>query len=140
MSVNAGNPTFADDISLIALTPFYLQTLLHIVECYCNQWKVSINVDKSIVTVFTKKQTQHVVAVSYDGRALNQTASFIHLGVLYTFNLRNKDRIATRLQKAKNALFVISAQGVHSQGVNPLVSVGLYTKIILPVALYGSAL
>ena len=77
MSVNAGNPTFADDISLIALTPFHLQKLLDIVECYCKQyqWKVSINVDNSSVTVFTKKQTQPVVAASYDGRVLSLTAS-----------------------------------------------------------------
>ena len=54
--------------------------------------------------------------------------------------MKNKDRISQRLQKAKNALFALAAQGVHAQGVNPLVSVGLYSKIVVPIALYGSEL
>ena len=54
LSVAAGNPAFADDISLLALTPFHLQMMLNIVYSYCQQWNVAINVDKSSVSVFTK--------------------------------------------------------------------------------------
>ena len=32
--------------------------------------------------------------------------------------MKNKDRISQRLQKAKNALFALAAQGVHAQGVS----------------------
>ena len=34
----------------------------------------------------------------------------------------------------------MSAQGVHAQGVNPPVSVDLYSKVIVPIVLYGSEL
>jgi len=34
----------------------------------------------------------------------------------------------------------MSAQGVHAQGVNPKVSVDIYSKVIIPIALYGSEL
>ena len=34
--------------------------------------------------------------------------------------------------------FALAAQGVHTQGLKPLVSVGLYSKIVVPIALYGS--
>jgi len=34
----------------------------------------------------------------------------------------------------------MSAQGVHDQGINPLVSVNLYSKVIVSIALYGSEL
>jgi len=64
-----------------------------------------------------------------------QTASCI-----YSYNLKDKDRVPQRLQKAKNALFSMSAQGVHAQGVNPKVSVNIYSKVIIPIALYGSEL
>jgi len=53
--------------------------------------------------------------------------------------MKNNDRISQR-QKAKNALFALAAQGVHPQGVNPLVSVGFYSTIVVPIALYGSEL
>jgi len=31
----------------------------------------------------------------------------------------------------------MSAQGIQAQGVNPLVSANLYSKVIVPIALYG---
>ena len=34
----------------------------------------------------------------------------------------------------------MSAQCVHARGINPLVSVNLYSKFIVPKALYGSEL
>jgi len=46
MSVCTGNPAFADDISLLALTPFHLQRLVDIVHTFFLHWKVSVNVDK----------------------------------------------------------------------------------------------
>ena len=54
LSVTAGNPAFADDNPLLAVTPFHLKMILNIVYSYCQQWNVAINVDKSSVTVFTK--------------------------------------------------------------------------------------
>ena len=37
-------------------------------------------------------------------------------------------------------IFAISAQGLHPYGLNPLVSVNLYKKIIVPIVLYGCEL
>ena len=76
----------------------------------------------------------------YGDRPIKQTDSFVHLGSFYSYNLKNSDKIHQRLQKAKHALFSLSEQGVHAQGVNPLVSADLNSKIIMPIALYGSEL
>ena len=65
--------------------------------------------------------------------AIALSVRLVHLGILYSFNMKNKDRISQRLQKANNVLF-------HAQGVNPLVSVGLYLKIVVPYVLYDSEL
>jgi len=64
------------------------------------------------------------------------------LGILYSYNWKYeyKDKISHRLQKATNALFSLSAQDVHAQGVNPLVSVDVYSNVVIPIALYGSEL
>jgi len=58
MSMCCGNPTFADDISLLALTLWHLQKMVDMVFRYCKQWNVSINVETSSVTVFTKSRSQ----------------------------------------------------------------------------------
>ena len=105
MSVSCGNPAFADDVSLLALTPFHLQKMVDIVFKFCEHWSVSINVAKSSVTVFTKSRSQPIANIVYGDCPIIQTDSFVHLGILYSYNLKYKDKICQRLQKAKNALF-----------------------------------
>ena len=80
------------------------------------------------------------VNIFYGGRHISWTDSFVHLGIHYSFNLKNKDRISQRLHKTKHALFFISAKVVHAWGINPLVSVYLYSKVIVPKELYSSEL
>lgn len=52
-SIQLGNPAFADDIALIALSPFCLQSLLDIVYEYCQTWHMDINVGKSVTVVYS---------------------------------------------------------------------------------------
>ena len=106
--------------------------MVDIVYDYCQHWNVSINVDKS-----SERRSQPEVNILYGNRSLVQTDSFVHLGIVYSYNLKDKDRVSQRLQKAKNALFAMSAQGFHAQGVNPKVSVDIYFNVFIPNALYG---
>jgi len=45
LSVEAGNPAFADDISMLALAPFHLQMVLDIVYSYFQQWNIAIKAE-----------------------------------------------------------------------------------------------
>ena len=54
ISINSGAPTFADDISLIALTPYNLQMLVDIVYQYFVKWQFSISVEKSCILTYSK--------------------------------------------------------------------------------------
>jgi len=54
--------------------------------------------------------------------------------------MKTKERISQRLQKVNDALFALAAQGDHARGLTPLVSVGMYSKIVGQIALYGSEL
>jgi len=73
-------------IKIILLILIY-KSILH--DCvvlalkYCRQWNVSINVDKSSITVFTKSRSQPVVDIRFGDRSIKQTESFVHLGILY---------------------------------------------------------
>jgi hypothetical protein len=140
MSVSVSNPTFADDIALIAMSPLHLQRLVDIVYRYCNTWNVDINVDKSNVVVFNKKRKQPQVGIIYGSEYINQTNSSKHLGILQESNMKLHTRINERIQKGKNAFYSMAGQGLHPSGVNPLVSVGLYMKIVIPTVLYASEL
>ena len=56
MSIKSGNTTFADDISLSALTPYSLQFLLDMVYQYSQVWRFSISVNKSCLMKFPNKR------------------------------------------------------------------------------------
>ena len=140
MSIKGGNPTFADDISLIAVSPLYLQQLVDIVYRYCYTWNIDINVGKSNTVVFTKRRSIPQVGILYGHQYIEQTDNATHLGILQSSNLKMRSRIQERLLKARHAFYSIVSQGVHPYGLNPLVSVSLYSKIVVPTALYGAEL
>ena len=102
-----------------------------------NEWRCDINVKKSNVIVFSKMRNSPDAGIMYGSDFFVQTNSTVHLGIRQDSNLKITHRINERCQKAKNAFFAISAQGLHPYGLNPLVSVNLYKKII---ALYGCEL
>jgi len=85
ISVQGGNPTFADDISLLALTPLHLQRMIDSMFKFCHQWDVSINVDKSTITLLTKSCSKPVVNTPFSDHPIKQTKSFVHLGFFFHF-------------------------------------------------------
>ena len=42
--------------------------------------------------------------------------------------------------RSENALYVVTAHGVYVQGINMLLSADLYSNIVVPIALCGSAI
>ena len=49
--LQAGNPTLADDLTLIAMPPSLLQKMLSIVESYVNKWLLTISYTKSFIMI-----------------------------------------------------------------------------------------
>jgi len=78
--------------------------------------------------------------IMYGSDVFEQRNSTVHLGIRQDYNLNIMHRMNERCQKAKNAFFAISAYGLHPYGLNPLVSVNVYKKIIVLIALYGCEL
>ena len=140
MSTPVSNPSFADDIALLAISPSNLQNMIDMVYRYCQSWRIEVNVKKSSVIVFSKKRYEPRVGILYGQHFLPQDKSMTHLGIIHDSNLKLGNRLKERIQKSRNALFSMVGQGVNPQGVNPIVSANLYCKIILPILLYGSEL
>ena len=59
MSICCGNPAFADDISLLALTPFHLQRMIDIVYQYCQHWNVVLFISEFIIRSILKTRTEY---------------------------------------------------------------------------------
>ena len=139
-SLPCGNPTFADDLTLIGVTPYNLQKLTDIVYRYCITWDMQINVKKSNVVVFSSRRNPPTLSILYGNDYIEQTKSAEHLGISQESNLKLNNRIEQRIQKGKNAFYALAGHGIHPQGVNPLVSCELYKKVVMPTVLYGAEL
>jgi len=111
-SIKCGNPAFADDISLATIMPSSLQSLVNIVYQYSKQWKFEISIEKSCVINFTSKRNSFPVDIRYGDAKLKVQVETTHLGILQTANMKVKDRINDRCQKAKNSFFAIAGLGL----------------------------
>ena len=139
-SVRCGNPTLADDISLIATSPNNLQELINIVYRYSIKWQFSINCTKSCIVQFRKQKRDAPLSLWYGNSRLPETTNAMHLGILQDSSLKLSHRIRERCQKAKNSFHAMIGYGVRPLALNPLTSVSLYKKIVIPTVLYGSEL
>ena len=95
---------------------------------------------QSLASPFLQRVVRNQLQISFMVIVLSFRLKVLFILAFCTYNLKYKNKISQRLQKAKHALFSLSAQGVHAQGVNPLVSVDLYSKVVIPTALYGPEL
>ena len=139
-SIATGNPSFADDITLITITPASLQRQVDIVQQYARQWKFEISIEKSCIVTFSSKRKPQQVNISYGKSKLKVETETVHLGMLQNSNMKVKHKITARCQKAKNAFYAISGMGLRPQGLNQTTATGIYKRIVMPVVLYGSEL
>jgi len=136
MSTNVGNPSFADDLALVAIVPSKLQKRVDIVYRYCRTWHIDVNVTKSATVVYTNKKSNHIqTGIMYGNAFIEQDDHAIHLGIRQDSNLSLNTRIQERCQKARNSLFAMAGQGLNPNGINHAPSVNLYCKIIIPTVL-----
>ena len=135
----AGSPTLADDMTLISLSPLYLQKQLDICYDYSKTWKYEYSPTKcSIMIIGNKKKQNLKYSWNLGNCALKQVKTQEHLGIIITQDLTCHQSIQKATKKGKSKLFCISALGDTNIDTNPVTSKSLYHKIILPSVLYGS--
>ena len=58
-SLTLPSPSFADDISLLAILPSFLRVLMQMCCCYSLKWRYGFNNSKSSVVTFGKTRVVH---------------------------------------------------------------------------------
>ena len=132
---------YADDIVLLAPGEISLQRMMDTVTKWCENWKLTINSDKTKVVHF-RPYTMTISRGTFScvGQSIQFTDSYKYLGVWLdehiTF-LKNAKELAKSASRALGAVYgkVISAGGVtHS------VFSKLYSTMVEPILLYGSGI
>lgn len=132
---------FADDTALIAIgstqpdTSSSLQVSVDSTAQWLSDWRLSVNVDKTVVMEFARRNLPSSLNISLDGSSLRKVQSQRHLGVILSSDLRWSQHVDHVLAKASPLLGTLARLRTSlSQG-----ALSVYYKVyIRPVLEYAS--
>ena len=139
-TLNAGNPTLADDLVLTSPTKQDLETALCIANEYSNLWRFTHNTDKCKLVVFSQTRSPTNVSAKFGNSTLVQTESVSHVGIEIHQTLKSSYAVNARIQKGRGSLFSILSIDKNTSLVNPLQLSSIFIKVCLPTLLYGAEL
>ena len=113
-----------------------LQTSLTHLSEYCQKWKLTINIDKTKIMIFSKTQWNGNFKFQYEGRDLEIVQEFKYLGVIFNYNgsfVKNRKHVYEQAQRAMFSLLRRSRQLDL-----PLdIQLALFDTLIMPILTYG---
>ena len=127
---------YADDTIILAESDVELQNALFVFENYCTNWKLSVNVDKTKVIVFSKRKIRRNAKFLLYGSELEIVDSYPYLGLLFNFNGKftvSKKRLSEQAQKALFALY----RKLRNISIPVDLQLKLFDTLIEPILLYA---
>ncbi|GFW91375.1 RNA-directed DNA polymerase from mobile element jockey [Trichonephila clavipes] len=133
---------YADDTAILATYKNHktitlaLNKHLALLEDYFNQWKIKINVDKTIAVLFTKR-IKPVMPPTLYSTPLQWSQSTKYLGLILDKNLTWKHHILHARDKFRHALRLIYPLICRNSEMDMYNKVLLYTAVLRPIISYG---
>lgn len=128
---------FADDTVLFATTESELQYTLKLFEHYCEHMKLTVNVSKTKIIVFTNSRTNTNTQFSFQSKPVEIVADYKYLGIVFakngSFTLAKK-HIA---EQANKALFALLKK-INGLDLPYDLQLDIFNKTVKPILLYGS--
>lgn len=128
---------FADDTVLFGNSSDELQNTLSIFENYCNEWKLTVNVSKTKIVIFSGGRIPQDQKFQFGGEEVEIVSDYKYLGVILSRSgsfLKAKKYIA---DQANTALFSLLRK-IRTLNLPIDMQIDLFNKIIKPILLYGS--
>ena len=129
---------YADDIVLISKSKEGLQKALHIVEAYCEKWRLKINHSKTKTMVFSRGNRIINEKFTINGIALENVKEFKYLGItIHKKNCTFTPTLKYLRAKATRAFYALKSK-VNIYNLPLKVALKLLDSIIKPILLYCS--
>ena len=129
------NLRFADDIDLVAESPYQLQELTDSVHDSSRRFGLRINVQKTKTMTIGKQHKE--LKVRLDGEELEQVTEFVYLGGLITEDGQCTKDIKRRIGLA-SAMFGRLSRMWKTSSISTRTKIKLYRAFVTPVLMYGS--
>ena len=127
---------YADDTIILAESAKDLQNTLIAFENYCNQWKLSVNVDKTKSVIFSKQKCRTKHEFLLCGEIVEIVDNFSYLGIIFNYN--GKFTLAKRklCDQAQKALFALYGK-IRNICIPVDLQLKLFESLIEPILLYA---
>ena len=126
---------YADDTVLFAESEEELKTLLNDFWKYCNDWKLTINPEKSKIMVFGERaRTNHNITIN--DKIIEVVDTFKYLGVLFSKTrnfFKTKRHVVEQARKAMFCLF----RKIRNLDLPIDCQIKLFDNTVLPILTYG---
>ena len=128
---------FGDDLVLISDSKQGLQKQLDILDTYCKDWCLTVNINKTKIIIFNK--TGRLIKDNFilDGQEIDCITRYMYLGIIIS--------ASGKYGEARKILYNNALKGSFKlmkdlSGLNPSIHaiVHLFDHTITPIALYGS--
>ncbi len=129
---------YADDTVLFADSPEELQKCLNVLEMYCKEWRLSVNVEKTKILIFSRRKVDTAkYSFMYMGSPLENVYTFKYLGILFSHNGSFAQCRKQLYEQGTKAMYALIRRGRQlSLPVDILLD--LFMKTVVPVITYGS--
>ncbi len=130
---------YADDLVLLSSTPQGLQQHLDLLDNYCQNWALAVNLKKTNIMVFQNKPRcqEHRYRFSLGSTALEHTMQYTYLGLIITASGNSSVAVNALKDKARRALYAIKKKCQNIE-IPLTIWCKIFDSVIQPIALYGS--
>ena len=148
MSINSLSlpaPSFADDVTLLALFPSFLNTFLNICHQYSITWRYEFNHTKSGVVTFGETKPIHSRLMKEREWTLGDTKvdelyEYKNLGVLKNYAGSFTSNILDNIEKTRKKAGMIFSSDFDRRKTKPLIYIKFWKQACLPCLLFGAEL
>ena len=127
---------FADDTILFANNKEDLQNMLTTFEQYCEDWKLTKNVSKTKILIFSSGRYAQKLHFFFKGSEIDIVTEYKYLGIYLSKSgsyLSRKKHVA---KQANNAMFALMRK-IRVLDLPIEMQIDLFNKLIKPILLYG---
>lgn len=130
---------FADDVALLSLTPIGLQNQLNLLENYCSQLQLEVNIQKTKIMVFRKGGILSKHDVWYlNNEKVEVVNQYCYLGYIFSPTASPKIGTSQLVKKGKKALIALTNAFKKTREMTPDAYFKIFDGKILPILTYAS--
>ena len=129
---------WADDLVLLALDRESLQGMLNVLQSYCVEWGLSVNVNKTAIMVFnpTGRLLKDSLNFTLGESVIPSAREYCYLGIKFTLSGSMKMAQATLRQKGLRGYFALKRM-LDIRHIRKSILFKLFDALIQPIATYA---